>query len=137
MHPRIKVLIVDDEPDMRTYLCNLLGGCGYDAIDAPNRQDGLRRAKAEKPALIILDVTMPREEGIQLYRELKQSPKLRKIPVIMVSSIGRETFRQYQKTYCTLPLEEGAGRPGAYLKKPLNADELIGWVQTLTAGAAA
>jgi CheY-like chemotaxis protein len=137
MQRRIKVLIVDDEPDMRIYLCNLLGGCGYEAIDAQNREDGLLKAKAEKPALIILDVTMPREEGIQLYRELKQSPKLRKIPVIMVSSIGQKTFRQYQKTYCTLPLEEGAGRPGAYLKKPLNADELIGWVQALTAGSSA
>lgn len=137
MQRRIKVLIVDDELDMRIFLCNLLGGCGYDAIDAPNRQDGLRKAKAEKPALIILDVTMPREEGIQLYRELKESPKLRKIPVIMVSSIGQKTFRQYQKTYCTLPLGDAAGPPGAYLKKPLNADELIGWVQTLTAGASA
>ncbi|MCU0562035.1 MAG: response regulator [Desulfobacterales bacterium] len=137
MQHRMKVLIVDDEPDMRTYLCNLLGGCGYDTIDAPNRQDGLRKAKAEKPALIILDVTMPREEGIQLYRELKQSPKLRKIPVIMVSSIAQKTFRQYQKTYCTQPSEEGTGPPGAYLKKPLNADELIGWVQALTAGSSA
>ncbi|MFO7708707.1 MAG: response regulator [Desulfobacterales bacterium] len=137
MQRRIKVLIVDDEPDMRIYLCNLLGGCGYEAIDAQNREDGLLKAKAEKPAVIILDVTMPREEGIQLYRELKQSPKLRKIPVIMVSSIAQKTFRQYQKTYCSLPSEEGAGRPGAYLKKPLNADELIGWVQTLTAGASA
>jgi twitching motility two-component system response regulator PilH len=137
MQRRIKVLIVDDEPDMRIYLCNLLGGCGYEAIDAQNREDGLLKAKAEKPALIILDVTMPREEGIQLYRELKQSPKLRKIPVIMVSSIAQKTFRQYQKTYCTLPLEEGTDRPGAYLKKPLNADELIGWVQALTSGASA
>lgn len=136
MERRIKVLIVDDEPDMRVFLCNLLGGCGYEAIEAQDRQDGLRKAKAKKPALIILDVTMPREEGIQLYRELKESRTLRTIPVIMVSSITERTFLQYRKSYCTLPAAEGPDRRGVYLKKPLDADELIGWVQTLTAGAA-
>ncbi|MCU0584454.1 MAG: response regulator [Desulfobacterales bacterium] len=136
MARRIKVLVVNDEPDLRVFLCNLLGGCGYDAIDARDRREGLRKARAEKPALIILDVTMPMEEGIQLYRELKQHARLKKIPVIMVSSVGQKSFLQYQKSYCNLPLEESARLPGAYLKKPLNADELIGWVQTLTAGAA-
>jgi CheY-like chemotaxis protein len=136
MTRRIKVLVVNDEPDLRVFLCNLLGGCGYDAIDARDRREGLRKARAEKPALIILDVTMPGEEGIQLYQELRRHATLKRIPVIMVSSVGQKTFLQYQKSYCTLPSEESARLPGAYLKKPLNADELIGWVQTLTAGAA-
>jgi CheY-like chemotaxis protein len=58
--------------------------------------------------------------------------RLRDTPVILLSSIGRKTFLQYQKSYSTLP-EAGRSAPGAYLKKPLNAEELLGWVQTLTA----
>lgn len=134
MKKRIKVLIVDDEPDMRFFLCNLLGGCGYATIHAEDRQDGLRKAKKERPALIILDVMMPNEDGLQFYRDLKEDVRLKSIPVIMVSSIGRKTFLQYQRSYCTLP-EEDPPAPGAYLKKPLNADELIGWVHALTTAA--
>ena len=132
MKRRIKVLIVDDESDMRFFLCNLLGGCGYATIQAADRNDGLRKAKKEKPAVIILDVMMPNEDGLQFYRELKQDDRLRGIPVIMVSSVGKNTFLQYQRSYCTLP-EADPAVPGAYLKKPLNTDELIGWVQALTA----
>jgi hypothetical protein len=50
----------------------------------------------------------------------------------MVSSVGKKTFLQYQRSYCTLP-EEDSSTPGAFLKKPLNADELVGWVHALTA----
>ncbi|HSO62049.1 MAG TPA: response regulator [Desulfobacterales bacterium] len=134
MKRRIKVLIVDDESDMRFFLCNLLGGCGYATIQAADRNEGLRKAKKEKPAVIILDVMMPNEDGLQFYRELKQDDRLRGIPVIMVSSVGKHTFWQYQRSYCTLP-EADPTVPGAYLKKPLNADELIGWVHALTAAA--
>ena len=136
MKRRIKVLIVVDEPDMRIFLCNLLGGCGYAAIPAGDRRDGLRQAKRERPALIILDVMMPNKDGLELYRDLMEDGRLSSIPVIMVSSIGRKTFLQYQRSYCTLP-EADAITPVAYLKKPLNAEELIGWVHTLTAAAPA
>jgi twitching motility two-component system response regulator PilH len=134
MKREIKVLVVDDEPDMRFFLCNLLGGCGYTTIHARDRRDGLRKAKREKPALIILDVMMPKEDGLQLYRDLKEDLRLKNIPVIMVSSVGKKTFLQYQRSYCTLP-EEDSSAPGAFLKKPLNADELVGWVHALTAAA--
>jgi CheY-like chemotaxis protein len=136
MKKPIKVLIVDDDPDMQFFLCNLLGGCGYATIPAADRRDGLRKAKREKPALIILDVMMPNKDGLQLYRDLKEDRRLNSIPVIMVSSIGRKTFLQYQRSYCTLP-EADSITPVAYLKKPLNADELIGWVHSLTAAAPA
>jgi CheY-like chemotaxis protein len=111
-----KVLIVEDDPDMRFFLCNLLGGCGYAAIPSGERREALRTAKRQRPALIILDMMMPNEDGLQLYRELKQDHRLRGIPVIMVSSVGKKAFLQYQRTFCTLP-EEGDSAPGAYLKR--------------------
>jgi CheY-like chemotaxis protein len=81
-----------------------------------------------------MDVMMPNEDGLQFYRDLKEDARLKSIPVIMVSSVGRKTFLQYQRSYCTLP-EAASPAPSAYLKKPLNADELISWVHALTAAA--
>ena len=128
---RKKILIVDDELDMRIFLCNLLGNCGYEPIDAGDRDEGMQKALSEKPALIILDVTMPKETGIQLYRELKEHEALKNVPVIMVSTIDKKTFSFYQKFQGT-PRQKGVPDPGAYLEKPLEAEELIELVRTLT-----
>jgi CheY-like chemotaxis protein len=128
---RKKILIVDDELDMRIFLCNLLGNCGYKPIDAGDKDEGMQMAAAEKPALIILDVTMPKESGIQMYRELKAHEYLKNIPVIMVSTIDRKTFSFYQK-FQQSPTVKGVPEPGAYLEKPLEAEELIALVHRLT-----
>ncbi len=134
MHSEIerkKILIVDDQLDMRIFLCNLLGNCGYEPIDAGDKDEGMQMAVSEKPALIILDVTMPRESGIQMYRELKEHEDLENIPVIMVSTIDKKTFSFYQRFQGT-PRHKGLPDPGAYLEKPLEAEELIELVRTLT-----
>ncbi|UCE51784.1 MAG: response regulator [Desulfobacterales bacterium] len=128
---RKKILIVDDELDMRIFLCNLLGNCGYEPIDTGDKTEGIQKAKREKPALIILDAMMPKEGGIQMYRELKEDEDLKKVPVIMVSTIDKKTFSFYQKFQST-PRDKGVPEPGAYLEKPLEAEELIQLVHTLT-----
>ncbi len=128
---RKKILIVDDELDMRIFLCNLLGNCGYEPIDAGDNDEGMQKAVSEKPALIILDVTMPKETGIQMYRELKEHQDLKNVPVIMVSTIDKKTFSFYQKFQGT-PRQKVVPDPGAYLEKPLEAEELINLVRTLT-----
>ena len=128
---RKKILIVDDELNMRIFLCNLLGNCGYEAIDAGDKDEGMQKALSEKPALIILDVTMPKESGIQMYRELKEHDDLKNVPVIMVSTIDKKTFSFYQKFQRT-PRGQGVTEPGAYLEKPLEAEELIRLVRSLT-----
>jgi DNA-binding response OmpR family regulator len=128
---RKKILIVDDELDIRIFLCNLLGNCGYKTIDAGDRNVGMQMAIKEKPALIILDVTMPKESGIQMYRELKEHEALSNIPVIMVSTIDKKIFSFYQK-FQGSPHHKGLPDPGAYLEKPLEAEELIELVRSLT-----
>jgi DNA-binding response OmpR family regulator len=128
---RKKILIVDDELDIRIFLCNLLGNCGYEPIDAGDRDEGMQKAVSEKPALIILDVTMPKETGIQMYRELKEHEDLKNVPVIMVSTIDKKTFSFYQKIH-GISRTKGVPDSGAYLEKPLEAEELIKLVRTLT-----
>ena len=131
---QLKILIIDDELDMRIFLCNLLGTCGYAPIDAGDRKEGLQKARKEKPALIILDVMMPKEGGIQMYRDLKQDRELKQVPVIMLSTIDRKTFLKYQNLHTT---HKGWDMPdpGAYLEKPLEARELINTVRMLTKNA--
>ena len=129
---RKKILVVDDELDMRIFLCNLLGNCGYEPIDASDKDEGMQKALREKPALIILDVTMPRESGIQMYRELKEHEDLKNVPVIMVSTIAKKTFAFYKKFQST-SLDKDVPELGAYLEKPLETEELIRLVRTFTA----
>ena len=128
---RLKILIIDDEMDMRIFLCNLLGTCGYEPIDAGDRQEGLKKARKEKPNLIILDVMMPKEGGIRMYRDLKQDRDLKEVPVIMLSTIDRKTFLRYQRFHSTHRGWE-VPEPGAFLEKPLETEELIDTVRMLT-----
>ena len=117
------VLIVDDEQDMRTYLSTLMETSGYKPIVAQDGQEGLQLARETKPRLIILDVMMPKEGGIQMYRELKTDAELKDIPVIMVSAIAKKTFFHSQNmlgSYMGTPLPE----PEAYIEKPPEPEEL-------------
>ena len=128
---RKKILIVDDELDMRIFLCNLLGNCGYEPLDAGNKDQGMQIAISDKPALIILDVSMPKESGVQMYRELREHEDLKNVPVIMLSTIDKKTFAIYQK-FLNMPPGQEIPEPGAYLEKPLEAEELIRLVRRLT-----
>ena len=123
-----KVLVVDDELDMRTFITTLLETNGYKPVSAEDGVQGLEVARAKKPALIILDVMMPKESGINLYRELKSDPDLKEIPVIMLSALSRKTFFHSQRV-----LDEYKGEkipePAAYIEKPPEPDELLEAIQ--------
>jgi DNA-binding response OmpR family regulator len=124
-----RILVVDDELDMRTFLCTLLQAGGYVPIVAENSSQGLKKAKDSRPGLIILNVMMPGESGIYMYRKLKTSEELRHIPVIMLSGVAKKTFfsSQYLLDYCGRSLPE----PEAYMEKPPESEELLQATQTL------
>jgi CheY-like chemotaxis protein len=128
---RKKILIVDDELDMRTFLCKLLGNYGFRPIGASDRIEGLQKAKEQNPALIILDVMMPKESGILMYRQLKGDKNFKNVPVIMVSTIDKKTFSRYQK-FQSGPQEQGIPEPGAYLEIPLETEKLVRLVREMT-----
>ena len=119
-----KVLVVDDELDMRIFMTTLLETSGYKPLVAEDGVQGLQIAREKKPALIILDIMMPKESGIALYRELKNDLALKDIPVIMLSALSKKTFFHSQKV-----LDEYKGEkmpePAAYIEKPPEPDELL------------
>ena len=119
-----KVLVVDDELDMRIFTTTLLETSGYKPFSAVDGKEGLEIARLKKPSLIILDVMMPKESGINMYRELKNAPELKDIPVIMLSALSKKTFFHSQKV-----LDEYKGEripePAAYIEKPPEPEELL------------
>jgi len=119
-----KVLIVDDEMDMRIFISTLLETNGYRPIIATNGEEGIHKARKHKPAAIILDVLMPKSGGVQMYREVKTDENLKNIPVIMISAIAKKTFLHSMQMLNshrgqTVPEPEG------YIEKPPETEEFL------------
>ena len=118
------VLIVEDELDMRIFISTLLETSGYRPIMTRDGSEGMVKAREISPDLIILDVMMPGEGGVQMYRQLKTDDTLRNIPVILLSGIAKNTFTHYLKMLNTR-MECAIPEPSAYLEKPPEAEALI------------
>ena len=119
-----KVLIVEDELDMRIFISTLLETSGYQPIITRDGNEGLLKAKDDCPDLIILDVMMPGEGGVHMYRQLKTDQTLCEIPVIMLSAVAQKTFAHYLNMV-NARLKDPIPDPDAYIEKPPEAEELI------------
>jgi CheY-like chemotaxis protein len=86
-----KILVIDDDPDFVESVVNLLEAKGYQVASASNGKDGIAKAKAEKPNLILLDVMMnTKDEGFTVARELQQTAEVKGTPVVMVTGVRKE-----------------------------------------------
>jgi twitching motility two-component system response regulator PilH len=119
--PIKKVLVVDDSPTERYYLVDILRKNGFLVETAENGDEGIVKAKALRPDLILMDVVMPGVNGFQVTRILSRDEITKDIPVIMCTSKGQETDRVWG-------MRQGAV---AYLVKPIVAEDLIGKIQGL------
>lgn len=119
-----KVLVVDDDADIRKVVSKLVEKSGYETIEAKNGVEGMGKVREDKPDLIILDMLMPKESGIRMYHELKTEEPFKDIPVIVLSAIPKKSFLRSQKV-----LDEFAGQsvpePEAYIEKPEEPEELV------------
>ncbi|WP_457551740.1 response regulator [Desulfobacula sp.] len=118
-----KVLVVDDDPDVRSFVVTVLEENQYIPLVAQDGVEGMEMILKEKPDLVILDVLMPRGSGIRLYRKLKTDEALNQIPVIMFTGIALRSFLKSQKV-----LDEFNGgevpKPDIYLEKPIEPEDL-------------
>jgi DNA-binding response OmpR family regulator len=125
-----KVLIVDDEPDVVTFLSSLLEDNGFEALSARDGEEGFRKTRAEHPDLISLDISMPHESGVRMYRDVVETAETADIPVIIVTGISRD-FKQF--IYGRKHLKP----PDGYFEKPIDKEEFLAKVKSLvgTAGS--
>lgn len=126
------VLIVDDAMDMRVFISALFKTNGYPAYACRDGSAGLAKAREIHPALIVLDVMMPGTGGALMYKSLKTDPGLARIPVIMLSAVGRHSFQHYLKML-NLKLDTPLPDPEAYIEKPPDANHLLETAQRLMA----
>jgi CheY-like chemotaxis protein len=109
--PQPKILIVDDDENNRTVLCDVLGGESYTLLEAADGQHALDLALREMPDLILLDILMPGIDGIGVLHKLKEQEKTRLIPVMMVTALNLDS----QISVC---LDDGAVD---YICKPFSS----------------
>ena len=114
-----KILIAEDEPDIRELVLFMLRFAGYEVVAATNGEEAVQTALREKPDLILLDVRMPRMTGYDACRLMKANPDLRDVPVVFLSAKGQESEIQSG-------LEAGAEE---YLLKPFSPAELTNRVR--------
>jgi CheY-like chemotaxis protein len=119
-----KVLVVDDDVDIRKVVSKLVEKSGYEAMEAKNGVEGMGKVREDKPDLIILDILMPKESGIRMYRELKIEESLKDIPVIVLSAIPKKSFFRSQKVLDEFA-DQSVPEPEAYIEKPEEPEELI------------
>ena len=110
-----KVVVIDDEADVRAFVVAVLKKNGYETATASNGSEGLEVVKREHPDLVILDLMMPNQSGTDFYRNLSQNKELSHIPVIIVSGLpGRHL---------------AVKKPAAVFDKPINPPDFIAAVE--------
>ncbi len=87
-----KILVVDDEPDVRNFLTTCIQDAGFVVDSAVDGQDALEKIEKEIPDLMTLDMVMPRKSGIELIRTLRKNDKWAKLPVIVITAHARNEF---------------------------------------------
>ncbi len=124
---KAKILIVDDEPDVSLYLTTILKQAGYAPTAVATVKAGLAAMAEDIPALVCLDIMIPKESGISLYRQMKADPRLAKVPVLIVSGVVPSSDSDFN----TLIAEWDVPPPDDYLEKPIKVDEFLARVKAL------
>ena len=116
-----KILIAEDERDIRDLITFSLRFAGYEVIPTTNGEEAFQTAMKERPDLVLLDVRMPRMTGYEACQQIKAEQSIQHIPVVFLSAKGQENE---VKT----GIEAGAEE---YILKPFSPDQLIERVQAI------
>lgn len=116
----VTVLVVEDAPSEMKLMSHYLQAEGFSVISAVTGKEGLDKAIAQQPDVIVTDVVMPGISGFELCRKLKNTPETKAVPVVICSSKGQTIDRMWG-------MRQGAK---AYLIKPYTRDQLVEAVKT-------
>lgn len=123
------ILVVEDEPDVQTFIKLTLENAGFRVRTASNGYDAYKEVKEETPDLISLDLVMPKNSGRQFYARLRKNKAWAEIPVVVVSAhayddLGESDFKELMKGKDVPP-------PQAFLEKPVEPGRLLNQIGTL------
>jgi DNA-binding response OmpR family regulator len=126
----VKILVVDDDPDIREVLEALLEGEGFEVVTANNGEEGLEAIKKENPDMMILDLLMPVMDGFAVCKQL-QDPRMSRwngMPVLILTSVREEVSqRRYElETGLSLNVDD-------YVEKPIDPDVVLDRVKKILA----
>jgi two-component system, cell cycle response regulator DivK len=113
--PGRTVLVADDNADQRALYVDILSSAGYAVIEACDGAEAIARAREARPALILMDVTMPGTSGWNAVRAVREQPETRDIPVIVVTGLAGSRDRD----------ASFAAGSDAYLSKPVSPRQLL------------
>ncbi len=124
MSDKPRILVADDDRLVQSAFSDLLEYSGYAVLSAWDGEEAFTKAQAERPDLILLDVMMPKRNGIQAAQDLKANPATRDIPIIMVTALSGTPAAQLT-------------RADVYLQKPVRPGDLLEHVRRLLTAHAA
>jgi two-component system chemotaxis response regulator CheY len=116
-----KVLIVDDSETIRHQVASALEAAGFIVLEAQDGVDGLERLEEAELSLVILDINMPRMDGLELLERMRENPKHAKIPVLMLTTEAQQSIIERAKK---------AGAKG-WMIKPVKMPQLVNAVARL------
>ena len=119
-----RILIVDDEADLVSVLRMGLEIAGFEVVEAGDGEEGLRRARQERPDLIVLDLMLPKLDGYKVCRALKFDERYKAIPIMILSARSADSDRR-------LALDMGADQ---FVSKPYDMNDLISKIRQRLAG---
>ena len=117
---QLTILVVEDSPTVRRNTVNVLEEAGYRVVTANDGEEAITAAEAHQPDAVVLDIILPKKNGYQVCRQLKQNPD-RSIPVLMVTANDQEKDRVWGH-------RQGAD---AYLPKPVQKEALVESIEML------
>lgn len=116
-----KILVVDDEPQVVDTIKARLEANNYEVVTGYDGMEALNMARNKNPDLVILDLMLPKLDGYQVCRMLKFDKKLSKIPIIMLTGLGKKEDREWGERV----------KVDAYITKPFNVEELLKKIEFL------
>jgi CheY-like chemotaxis protein len=120
MNTSRKILVIDDEPDVVSYLSAFLEDEGFEVLTASNGPDGLGLARKETPDLITLDITMPGMSGIEVLTSLRRDDQLCSIPVVIITGVT---------SFGKLTDYRAVRAPEGFMQKPIDLVLLLSTIE--------
>ncbi len=125
-----RIMVIDDEPDIRIYLMAALEDNGYETCTIEEDEPIHKAVLAKEPDLIVLDIMMPKRSGISIYEELRRTASFKNIPIALISAMSSEKDFM-EEEFKELIDNDTIALPEGFIEKPIKLPALMELVEQL------